>query len=75
METIVFKAPNGTKARLKQLGNISEVLRQQTELLLRRTSPDSALAKCRDLAGAVRLGKNASTTKDYLKGYGQKKHR
>lgn len=75
METIIFKVPDGTKARLKKIHPVlSELLRRQTEKMINgSTGFVSAHDKSRHLiskSGIPDLG----TTKDYLKQYA-KKHR
>ena len=74
METIMFKAANGTKARLRQINrNISALLREEVERLLDRRSNGSAYEKAEGLCGVIKGGpRNAATSKDYLKQYGQK---
>ena len=74
METIIFKAPAGTKSKLRRLhGNVSALLREQVEELLRRKSPNSAYEKAESLCGVIKGGpKNAATSKEYLKKYGPK---
>jgi len=78
METITFKAPVGTKARLKKLGEISTLMRQQTERLLngRQAGFVSAYEKSKHLIIKGGSGvKNLATTKDYLEIYARKKNR
>ena len=76
METIMFKAPEGTKAKLRAINpNISELLREQTAKLL---SNESSLRSAHDKAQRLmfRSGRrNGATSKDYLKHYAQKSHR
>ena len=61
METIVLKAPAGTKARLKRI--------QQKQ-------GGSAYDKVKHLCGIFKgASRNLSTSKDYLKQYAPKKHR
>ena len=74
METIIFKVPTGTKARLKKLNpNVSELMREQTERLIQRGGSGSALDKAGHLVGMFKGGpKDASTSKDYLKQYAPK---
>ena len=74
METIIFKAPKGTKAKLRELnGNVSALLRQEVERLLHRRSRGSAFGKAEHLCGIIKGGpKNAATGKAYLKQYAQK---
>ncbi len=78
METITFKAPAGTRARLKKLGEISTLMRQQTERLLDGEAAGfvSAHDKCKHLIIKGGSGiRNAATSKDYLKQYAPKKNR
>jgi hypothetical protein len=74
VETIIFKAPTGTKAKLRQINNnLSALLRGQVEELLRRKSKDSAYQKAESLCGVIKGGpKNAAISKDYLKQYAAK---
>ncbi len=78
METIIFKAPTGTRARLKKIrSNVSALLRELTEQAL-QGSLDSVSAhdKARHLILPGGSGiKHLATRKDYLKQYGNKKHR
>lgn len=76
METIMFKAPPGTKARLRAINpNVSALLREQTEKLLsHQTGFRSAHDKAKHLM--FRSGhSDAATSKDYLRQYAPKKHR
>lgn len=76
METIMFKAPVGTKAKLRAINpNVSALLREQTEKLLSgRNGFRSAHDKSRHLCGVIQGGpKNVSTSKDYLKQYAPKR--
>ncbi|MEI9962908.1 MAG: hypothetical protein WDM76_17870 [Limisphaerales bacterium] len=78
METIIFKAPSGTKAALRRLNpNLSELLREQAEKLLAgQTGGSSAHDKAGHLCGIFKGGpRNLSTSKDYLKQYASKNHR
>jgi hypothetical protein len=75
METIMFKAPAGTKAKLRAINpNVSALLREQTERLLSgRNGFRSAHDKAGHLIGSIKGGpRNISTTKDYLKQYAKK---
>lgn len=73
METIIFKAPKGTKARLRGINpNLSQLLREQAALLIKRRQSGSAYEKTRELCGAASGPKNLSTSKDYLKQYAEK---
>lgn len=72
METIMFKAPAGTKARLRAINpNVSALLREQTEKLLSgRSEFRSAHDKARHLCGVIKGGpSDVSTGKEYLKQY------
>ena len=74
METIIFKAPDGTKARLKSIsGNVSQLLREWTAALTEQRIQGSALDKAGDLVGCVNGPRHMATSKDYLKQY--EKHR
>ena len=70
----MFKVPGGTKAKLRQLNrNVSALLREQVESLIRQRSSGSAYQKAERLCGVIKCGpKNAATSKDYLKQYAQK---
>ena len=69
----MFKAPTGTKAKLKRLNqNISALLRGQVEKLLTPSADDTAHAKAAGLCGVFKGPVNASTTRDYLKQYAPK---
>lgn len=74
METIIFKAPHGTKSRLRRINpNVSALLREQVGKLLERRVNGSAYEKAEDLCGVIKGGPtNAATSKDYLKQYAQK---
>ena len=69
----MFKAPRGTKAKLRELNrNVSALLRHEVEKLLRRRSNGSAYEKVENLCGAIKGGaRNAATSKAYLKQYAQ----
>ncbi len=76
METIIFKAPVGTKARLKSINaNISELLREETEKIIARKRDLSAYEKAKHLCGIFSGPGNLSTSKDYLKQYAKKNNR
>jgi hypothetical protein len=77
METIIFKVPDGTKEKLKGINpNVSELLREQVEALIRTHGSGSALDKARHLCGIFKGGaRDLSTTRDYLKRYGKRDHR
>jgi len=74
VETIIFKAPAGTKAKLRQLNrNVSALLRAQVEELIQCKSTHSAFQKAEGLCGVIKGGPmNAATGRDYLKQYGPK---
>ena len=78
METIIFKARVGTRARLKKIRpNVSALLRELTEQAL-QGKPDTVSAhdKARHLILPAGSGvKHLATRKDYLKQYGKKEHR
>jgi ribosomal protein L11 len=76
METIIFKAPQGTKAKLRQINrNISELLREQIEELIRSKTKDSAYEKAERLCGVIKGGaRNIATGREYLKQYAPKGH-
>jgi len=71
METIIFKAPGGTRAKLRRINpNVSALLREQVEKLIERTGSGSAHEKAGDLCGVFKSGvRDASISKDYLKRY------
>jgi hypothetical protein len=78
METITFKAPVGTRARLKKLGEISTLMRQQVDRLLNDEQAGfvSAYEKSKHLIIKGGSGiRNAATSKEYLKQYAPKKNR
>ena len=70
----MFKAPNGTKVRLRQINrNVSALLREEVGRLLERRSNGTAYEKAERLCGIIKAGpNNAGSSKDYLKQYGQK---
>lgn len=69
----MFKAPEGTKERLRRINpNVSALLREQVECLLRGDRAESALKKVGDLAGSCSGPREASTSRDYLKQYASK---
>src|SRR4051812_15439117 len=74
METIIFKVPNGTKAKLKRINpNISELLRDQIEKLTDSENAVSVNRKLEEFIGIFKGGpRNLSTTKDYVKYYVKK---
>jgi hypothetical protein len=71
VETIIFKAPAGTKARVRRLNrNVSALLRAQAEELIGRKSNHSAYEKAEALCGVIKGGaKHAATGREYLKHY------
>jgi hypothetical protein len=77
METIIFKAPVGTKARLKSINaNISELLREETGKIIARNRNRSAYEKTKHLCGIFKgAPRDLSTSKDYLKQYAKKNNR
>jgi hypothetical protein len=76
METIIFKARPGTRAKLQSINsNISALLRQGVEQMIQGRPAGSALAKAGHLCGIFSGPGNLSTSKDYLKQYAQKKPR
>jgi hypothetical protein len=77
METIIFRAPDGTKARLKTIhSNISELLREETEKLISGKRRPSAYDKARHLCGIFKgAPRDLATSKDYLKQYAKKDNR
>jgi hypothetical protein len=76
METIIFKAPDGTKARLKDIHpNVSELLREETKRIIGGKRPRSAYEKARHLCGIFSGPGNLATSKDYLKQYAKKDNR
>jgi hypothetical protein len=72
VETIMFKARPGTKAKLKRLGKMSDLLRAQVDKLLAGKSDDSAHVKARSLCGVLTGPSNASRSRDFLKQYAPK---
>ena len=70
----MFKAPDGTKAKLKRLNpNVSALVREAVQRLLASTGEGSAFEKSERLCGVFKGGAaNASTSKDYLKRYAPK---
>ena len=77
METIIFKAPDGTKARLKSIHpNVSELLREETKKIINGKRPRSAYDKARHLCGIFKdAPRDLATSKDYLKHYAKKDNR
>jgi hypothetical protein len=74
VETIMIKVQSGTKARLRRLNpNLSELLREQIDRLLSHPTKGSAYDQAADLCGVIKGGpRDVSTSKEYLKQYGQK---
>lgn len=73
METIIFKAPDGTKEKLRELNpNVSDLLRQAADHLIggRKTSAHER-AKHLMFHGGGKMSRG----KEYLKIYAKKKHR
>lgn len=69
----MFKAPEGTKAKLKRINpNLSALLREQVEELIARKARNSAFDKVEKLCGSISAHRKASTSKDYLKQYAKK---
>jgi hypothetical protein len=73
METIIFKAPVGTKEKLRELNpNISDLLRQATEnLFIKRKLSAHDRAKHLIFHGGGKMSRG----KEYLQIYAKKKHR
>lgn len=72
----MIKVADGTKARLRRLGNMSALIRGQIEKLL--VGPDGrgdGRSKSAPLCGSLSGPTNASTNPDYRKKYGPKSHR
>ena len=70
METITFKAPLGTKSRLKNLGEISTLMRQQVDKLLNGDDVGFISAHDRAKHLIIKGGsgiRHLATSKDYLK--------
>jgi hypothetical protein len=74
METITFKAPPGTRSRLKKIGEISALMRQQVDKLLNGDAAGfvSAHDKAKHLISPGSGRTNSATSKDYLKQYAKK---
>lgn len=75
METIIFKARPGTRAKLRGINsNVSALLRQSVEEIIQRKSGRSALDKARHLCGIFKgAPRDLATSRDYLKQYAKKK--
>ena len=71
METIIFKVRPGTRERLRGINpNVSAVLRQGVEEMIKRKRAGSALEKSKHLCGIFKGGpRDLATSKDYLKQY------
>jgi uncharacterized protein YdiU (UPF0061 family) len=74
METIMFKAPKGTKAKLKRINpNLSALMREAAEKVIQAAGTGSAFEKAERLCGIIKEGPaDASTSKDYLRRYAPK---
>jgi hypothetical protein len=77
METIIFKARPGTREKLRSINpNVSALLRQSVDDLLKRQGGGSAYDKAKHLCGIFKgVRRDLATTKDYLKIYAKKKPR
>ena len=75
METIIFKARPGTRAKLRRIKpNVSALLRQGVEEMIQGRRAGSALERTKHLCGIFKgAPRDLATSKDYLKGYAQKK--
>jgi hypothetical protein len=73
METIIFKAPDGTKEKLRELNpNLSDLLRQEVEHLVGgRKASAHERAKHLIFSGGGKMARG----KEYLKIYAKKKSR
>lgn len=71
METIIFKARPGTRAKLQRSNpNVSALLRQGVEEMLKGKRAGSALEKAGHLCGIFKgAPRDLATSKDYLKPY------
>jgi hypothetical protein len=76
METIIFKARPGTREKLRGINpNVSALLRQSVEEIIKRKQGNSAFEKSKHLCGVFKdAPRDLSTSRDYLKQYGIKKH-
>ena len=72
METIIFKAPPGTREKLRAINpNVSALLRQGVEEIIKGRRAGSALEKTGHLCGIFKdAPRDLATSKDYLKQYG-----
>ena len=76
VETIIFKVRPGTRAKLQRINpNVSALLRQGVEEMIKGKRAGSALEKAKHLCGIFSGPGNLSTSNDYLKQYAQKKPR
>jgi len=75
METIIFKARTGTRAKLRSLNpNVSALLRQGVEEMISGRRAGSALDKAKHLCGMFKgAPRDLATSRDYLKQYAKKK--
>jgi hypothetical protein len=75
MENILFKVPDGTKRRLRQINpNLSALLREQVNRLLEQQAANSVHDRASRLCGIIKGGRrNAATSKEYLKQYAPKR--
>lgn len=71
----MFKAPVGTKAKLKRINrNVSALMRSAAERLIESSGTGSAFEKAEQLSGVFKAGpSDASTSKNYLKQYAPKR--
>jgi hypothetical protein len=74
METIIFKAPDGTRAKLKRINpNVSALLREQVDKVIELSGSGSAHEKAGQMCGSLQGGPgNVSTSREYLKRYAPK---
>lgn len=70
----MVKVEDGTKARLKRLGNMSALIRGQIESILAGGDKETAYSKAAGLCGVFSGPVNGSTTRDYRKKYAPKGH-
>ena len=70
----MFKAPDGTKAKLKKINpNVSALIREAVDRLVQSGARGSAFEKSENLCGVFKRGaRDASTSRDYLKQYARK---
>lgn len=75
MEYILFKAPTGTKRRLRRINpNVSALLREQVERLLEGADGGSVHDRTSRLCGVIKGGRrDAATGREYLKQYAPKR--